>query len=762
MLYMSNNIYKEKKEPITLNFLSLQNNPLITKHSKSIIEEYFHFLIQSKTILYDITKAISDNNNTELFNSYSSFFAYLIKSAFEIKCEITEAITRRAAKSFQYTKKQRNSVLIQYCAQSSDFYVILNGKVDLIAPIEHQMQLYKKDYLRYLAYLVEYEEYDIVNRVLGQNYNSFYLEIINSNKFWKLPRLNKRNSNNQIPTYISIDNLLKELSVKERNYFYIKRANHQFSSEDYLNIINNINKGVRHSEDKTISVKICLFKKIKTLTNGDCFGDNDKDNINSIYITSKATEFAYLKKDSYAFTIMPIMNLIRKDEIDYLHSFDLFKKLPYEVFKSKYANLLIKHQATKGNRLISQDDNFNYIMLLKKAEYEVTSLMSLKDIINHIMNLYENLQFEGIEKYKQQINYIVKKDYQIKKKRKKCPITNGFYSCKKNIKILSISSQEIITSNAFCSKDNIFMFNISLNSSEGEYYCIDKDNYNTIKLNENAIKEENDIISIKNTKIVLQRLIEVYELKIKYFLIHNKAIIKKVNHLSSPTPQLKTIFSVPKKQISQKSKNDSCCRSPIKLVIKPEEVELSYHEMRVILPSVDNHSRDKLTNITKETSCQTKLATTHNAISTSPYKKQDEPLSFKKLVYDGLLNNQKSYFKNNKHNITGLIDISTSTTGIEPSNEPLINTALNYYPFKKHSERLYLLNTFKEKLFISNKKTHHTSFLNYLSFKSLKPNRAINNSKSAIMKYQQSLKRSLSQTTSNMHNGISSFMVIKK
>ena len=69
--------------------------------------------------------------------------------------------------------------------KGNKFYIILSGTVDVIIPKKTQCNISKKEYLTYLALLISYKEFDLLNRALNENFEIFPIDIVDLGKYIK-------------------------------------------------------------------------------------------------------------------------------------------------------------------------------------------------------------------------------------------------------------------------------------------------------------------------------------------------------------------------------------------------------------------------------------------------------------------------------------------------------------------------------------------------------------------------------------------------
>ena len=102
-----------------------------------------------------------------------------------------------------YEKQQKNTVMMRYGEKGSTAYIILNGQVDVLIETSSFKNLGEKSYLYYLANLIKYHEFGLVNLAVNDNFKKFPIEIIdditiktNNNTITNNDNNNNINNNN--------------------------------------------------------------------------------------------------------------------------------------------------------------------------------------------------------------------------------------------------------------------------------------------------------------------------------------------------------------------------------------------------------------------------------------------------------------------------------------------------------------------------------------------------------------------------------------
>ena len=126
--------------------------------------------------LNNFSKIISECNEDKLKLIFSSIFNYL-----------------------KYEYHDSNNIIFKYGDYMDKFYIIFEGKVDILIIKEKLYEIYYKDYLRYLGFLIGYGEYELLKKIISINENYYPLEIKDiPNQYGKINHKIKKKENIKI------------------------------------------------------------------------------------------------------------------------------------------------------------------------------------------------------------------------------------------------------------------------------------------------------------------------------------------------------------------------------------------------------------------------------------------------------------------------------------------------------------------------------------------------------------------------------------
>ena len=159
--------YKNDIESL-INELGLQNDELL----------YFTILC--------LSKIARNKNEIDIIASYlylmPDFLKLLIGKDVDKKEQDILKDLLNLSQSMAYEKYTSNSILMKFGEKGSTAYVILDGQVDVLIKSSKCMTITKNDYLFYLATLLKYSEYGLLNEVINENFETIPLEIYDASK----------------------------------------------------------------------------------------------------------------------------------------------------------------------------------------------------------------------------------------------------------------------------------------------------------------------------------------------------------------------------------------------------------------------------------------------------------------------------------------------------------------------------------------------------------------------------------------------------
>ena len=172
-------IKQENSSSIKKFWKKRRNSKLISKSLKEsikhnfeipTIEDLYHLINKSKRDLNDNEKIIKFLYNLEPFNSRLNLCLENNK----------EDCIRRFIYDFKNEIFEKNTIIYKYGDEANKFFIIEEGKVDLIFPYYEYVDLNIDEYYIYLLTLRRFNEIEILNEIILLN-NKIYLDDIDKN-----------------------------------------------------------------------------------------------------------------------------------------------------------------------------------------------------------------------------------------------------------------------------------------------------------------------------------------------------------------------------------------------------------------------------------------------------------------------------------------------------------------------------------------------------------------------------------------------------
>ena len=204
-----------------------------------------------------LSKTVRNKQEIKIIASYLFFmqdFLKLIKAKGVSEKEhilLKDLLT--LSEAMVYEKQQKNTVLMRYGEKGNTAFIILKGQVDVLIETSCFKNLGEKGYLYYLANLIKYHEYGLVNMAVNENFKKFPIEIIDDITIKAnntINRIKSNNINNINPTN-SINNINNNINTSNSNINNNTNNNYNNANtgNNPINNYNNTNTGINPIND---------------------------------------------------------------------------------------------------------------------------------------------------------------------------------------------------------------------------------------------------------------------------------------------------------------------------------------------------------------------------------------------------------------------------------------------------------------------------------------------------------------------------------
>ena len=256
------NISQKEKEKLINNLNMLYTyNPSLYGYKHDIEELLKDFGITENEFFNNVLKSLSkhkrNNEDQILITSYLFFmeeFIKILKAKESYKKEVKLIdFLKHLSKNIFHIQIPKDKILMKYGDKGDKAYINLNGEVDVLIPNSKLMKVYENEYLLYLASLIKYKEYDLINLVLNDNFPNYPLIIYNDlSANWQIPSIFESINKNKkkLTTFIKkkdneinkilldIDNLINNLKLKiekRRKRTQRMNTNTNFNEDNKIN-----------------------------------------------------------------------------------------------------------------------------------------------------------------------------------------------------------------------------------------------------------------------------------------------------------------------------------------------------------------------------------------------------------------------------------------------------------------------------------------------------------------------------------------------
>ena len=494
------------------------------------LEEFFQICLLS------LEKVARTKEETRLIYAYLFFmkdFTSMIKKQDEVHFyEYLQII----ATHLNYEKLERNRVLMRYGDKGKKAYIILNGNIDILIKSPKKVKVYERDYLIYLATLIRYKEFGLVNLVVNDNFATYPIEIIDD-----IQKVTNQNKNEEVKSFFFLN--MKNKSLKDTKQTMEIRASHllsllktqinafqkksekdllnNVSTDEYIKRLNVINDRTQSDNNKRskfelIEFTIYTYIKIISKTTGSLFGEvalSDPQALRTAtIITSSDCHFGTLNKQSYNLSLKAGAEKQLRLSLHFINSFDIFRGISLAILNKRYFNNFSFKKVNKGSVIISQNTPSTHLALLKEGNYEVYVMMSLSELTQLIKYFYTKLpnasaNISHLESSERWCISIMKDNVKFLK----------FYIKKELIRIREIQCPDIVGLGDFVNEIGEVAFTVECKSPKGEAFELSTNFYNEMLTKDITVRTNEVEFLAKKYDILLQRLNSIRTSKIQSF-----------------------------------------------------------------------------------------------------------------------------------------------------------------------------------------------------------------------------------------------------
>ena len=374
-----------------------------------------------------------------------------------------------------------------------------------------------------------------------------------------------------------------ELMEKYKLKFMNKKALNRCTVEEYISRINCIkefqyneeeyNKKYTNSSSKTYFT-IYSYIKVVELQKGSLFGEmalNNKNSLrNATIITLEDCHCGVLNKNTYNNCLKSGAEKNLHDILYFIVELPIFKGIPAGMFFRKYYTSLSRNYINKSNKIITQGEKPEYIILLKSGQYTISTYDSLYNITNLMIYYIKNnqkIRNRGI---------IINKIISSLKYTNKLIMNNkefkNFYFSKNYYKIGVISYPDIIGYNEYLDQNGLYAFSIEPKTFNNDIFLLKNAFYEDIIKKNEIVKKNQEEIFYSKLDLLSERIYNMRKTEISSFLDYKtneigNTINKEINGMTDKYKRTKK-FNIVDCNISIKDKDKSTIKNEINSIFE--------------------------------------------------------------------------------------------------------------------------------------------------------------------------------------------------
>ena len=428
-----------------------------------------------------------------------------------------------------------------------NFYLILDGEVSVLVPVEQSVYITNIQFFKYLQFLLDNKEYELIRKTFEsnqKNFSEFEYQISEYEKFSSLLETflpaSSKFGNQDCFTYVNkfnhfINNLvnlpnsdenendekddeyeqqkLKEIlnsfdsdtsyennKKSRKNSLFIKRKSIYKKTETENSEEKNKNKNKKKEINKFDYIKhkyfIWKYNLVCTLGKGKSFGElalqKEGSRRTATIIANKKCKFGTLQKDEYQVLVKETLERARKINVEALMHSEFFHRYRIDLFESHYFNCFKYMKKVKGEYLFIQNTRRDNIFFIKKGDIQIELLSSWNNLDNVLISLginhRKNIDWQNLISSNEKLKI--------------------FVSSIKKFNISIFSSGEIIgTEEHATEKGKKYMFS-ALCISNCEIFSLEI-NFLDKMLNEKILKNNYSKMALEKKNKLVQRIVDL-------------------------------------------------------------------------------------------------------------------------------------------------------------------------------------------------------------------------------------------------------------
>ena len=401
-----------------------------------------HITDPKRLLLYLLSKESRKPDDNIVLRQFLTLYPEFIETL-KLKEELSDPkeLLLKIATHLKKEEFLRDTIVFYNGQLAKTFYLILEGEVSVLIPVEYNVNITDRELFSYMDLLLQNKEYELIKLILESNsiklneddykdniqymrcknaiervlpanieteeistlnyierYNYFKGKSIVTlkDKINELKLDNEKTSKNKKEqkndNQKNNSKLSNKLIITENNNEKIsEKEPSENDSENDNEEIENVKKDKDFYYNREQTFVVWKYYEICKLTKGKCFGElalqKEGKKRNATIITNSDCVFGTLQKEAYQMFVRETMDRARKINVELLLRSKLFKGYPPEKFELHYFNHFKFLKKKKCDYLFWQNTDRDFIYFIKKGEVEIELFGSCIKIDEILKNL---------------------------------------------------------------------------------------------------------------------------------------------------------------------------------------------------------------------------------------------------------------------------------------------------------------------------------------------------------------------------------------
>ena len=334
-----------------------------------------------------------------------------------------ESIISKLADTVIIEKYNKNQFIMKMNDIGDNCYFLLSGKLSVLKPVEYHVELTYDDYMQYIANLMKYNEYELIESIRHINQNFIDVGLLEDLRdFLKSYFIIKLNRD---INYLFDKNKFDIKFIKKRfELFSLSFEDYELSTEKINSHIEEINKGslikerdLRDYLNKITTPKPEHFTRLATnphifnedkykvtifkyedflyLKPGAFFGETALDSTahkrNASIRTEEDCIILSLKNEIYKSLLSESNKRLKSFDVIFICKNFFFNDISPIIFNKRYFSLFKLINKAKGDIIYKQNESLSSVYFIKEGNVKLEINISILEIYNLIKKYFEIL-----------------------------------------------------------------------------------------------------------------------------------------------------------------------------------------------------------------------------------------------------------------------------------------------------------------------------------------------------------------------------------